>query len=369
MKKTMVRLAMIGIGSTLCFGVTACGKEEAASTAEAKLLTTEAKPMAAEAASAADAESATAEAQPLEELMKNWKLVQFTVKGETTKAEELPSYDLENMAPRFTCEDGIHIVFSNGAKDHPGTVSLENGQYILRYDDTTRDMTATLSGDRLTVVNDKGTLEIIFRVGEEADGPAEEEHVPLVEQWDDSIVERYVASYVVSEEETLEMLKAIGKDSAEYFSGTDYKFDVVMDLKEDGTAVLYYDFEEWIQILKDNLSVKFNDLMIAKYEEDGVSKEELEKQMTAIGFRDLDQMLDSMKISVMEELDPMLREQLKVITDIRIEMTWSKEGDTLILNNGNGIEIGADGSFDYHLPKNQSITGAEYDLHFEPVAR
>ena len=41
----------------------------------------------------------------------------------------------------------------------------------------------------------------------------------------------------------------------------------------------------------------------------------------------------------------------------------------MILNNGNGIEIGSDGSFDYHLPKNQSITGAEYDLHFEPVAR
>ena len=188
--------------------------------------------------------------------------------------------------------------------------------------------------------------------------------------WEDDIVTRYVASYVITDEETVELLKAQGEgDSAEYFLGTDFVIDVVLDLKEDGSASMYYDFERWINIMEANLNKNFDDLILAKYEEEGVSREELEKQMRARGFRNLEDALGVAKRTFMRRVDPALRECFQEIENIRINMTWTQEGDTLSLDGLGDLQIKGNGSFDYTLPADQSVGGNPYELHFIPVTK
>ena len=45
---------------------------------------------------------------------------------------------------------------------------MENGKYVISYDDTDQTMSAVLSGDTLTITNNKGTLDIVFKKKPEA---------------------------------------------------------------------------------------------------------------------------------------------------------------------------------------------------------
>lgn len=351
MRNLVVKVAVFGISCALCFGTVACGNEGVNNSADASM--TVAK---------------TTEAQPIEALMQDWKLVQFTVKGETTKASELTKNELETMAPRFSCSDGTHVVFRNSNKAHNGTVREENGKYAITYDDTYQAMIATVSGDRLTLVNEKGTLEIIFEVRGDEPEEAETETLPLKEQWDDSVVARYVASYEVTGEEIEEVLNKIGKDTAEYFTGTDYTVDVLMDLQDDGSVVIYYDYDAFITTLEDNLSDKFNEIMIAQYEKDGTSREELEKQMLHMGFNSLEEGLDNMRVTVLEMADPALRKMMND-NNMRMRLNWKEDGDKIYIVGRKDMEFNEDGSFDYTLQAAKTLTGKEYDLHFVPVNR
>ena len=351
MRNLVVKVAVFGISCALCFGTVACGNEGVNDSADASM--TAAK---------------TTEAQPIEALMQDWKLVQFTVKGETTKASELPKNELETMAPRFSFSDGTHVIFHNGMKDHSGTVREENGQYIISYDDTTQGMIATVSGDKLTIVNEKGTLEFVFEVRGEDPEEVEAEAVPMIEQWDDSVVARYIASYEVTGEEIEDVLNKIGKGTAEYFTGTDYTVDVLMDLQDDGSVVIYYDYDAFIKTLEDNMSDKFNEIMIAKYEKDGTSREALEKQMLQMGFKSLEEGLDNMRVTVLEMADPALRELLND-NNMRMRLNWKEDGDKMYIVGRKDMEFNEDGSFDYTLQAAKSLTGKEYDLHFVPVNR
>lgn len=351
MRNLVVKVAVFGISCALCFGTVACGNEGVNDSADASM--TAAK---------------TTEAQPIEALMQDWKLVQFTVKGETTKASELPKNELETMAPRFSCSDGTHVIYHNSMKDHSGTVREENGQYIITYDDTTQGMIATVSGDKLTIVNEKGTVEFVFEVRGEDPEEVEAEVVPMIEQWDESVVARYVASYEVTGEEIEDVLNKIGEDTAVYFTGTDYTVDVLMDLQDDGSVVIYYDYDAFIKTLEDNLSDKFNEIMIAKYEKDGTSREALEKQMLNMGFKSLEEGLDNMRVTVLEMADPALRKMMNN-NNMRVRLHWKEDGDKMYIVGRKDREFNEDGSFDYTLQAAKTLTGKEYDLHFVPVNR
>ena len=353
MRNLVIKVAVFGISCALCFGTVACGNEGVNDSADASMTAVK-----------------TTEAQPIEALMQDWKLVQFTVKGETTKASSLPKNELETVAPRFSFSDGTHVIFHNGMKDHSGTVREENGQYIISYDDTTQGMIATVSGDKLTIVNEKGTLEFVFEVRGEDPEEVEAEAVPMIEQWDDSVVALYVASYVVTKEEVEALLDSHGQEFSDYFADGEYSFDVLMDLKDDGSAIIYYDFDIFIRALEEGMSNNFNDVMLAQYEEeDGMSREEVEQQMMRMGFKSLEEGLDNMRVSVLEEVDPVLRKEMSSIKDMRIRMNWKKDGDTQYLVGHKNMEFHEDGSLDYTLPAAKSLTGQECDLHFVPVAR
>ncbi len=361
MKNLIVRAAVFGMGCALCFGTAGCGTEYAVPTTSGQMMQ---KPISAE-----NAEQITTQEQEVSGVIGNWEWIEFTVKGETTKREDIPYEAIREDGPHIVCEDGIHCLYSNAGKQHTGTIREENGQYIVTYDDGTKSMIGTVSGDVFTLVNEKGTLELILQ-RKAAAVQQEEEKVPAIEVWDEDIEARYVASYVITEEKTAELLKAIGKeDRSGYFTGMDSVFDVVMDLKDDGSAVMYYDIEGWSADMKDNLESKFYDTMIAKYEEDGISREELEKQMIQNGYKSLEDGLDVMKRAFLKELDPMIEEVMQPTKDIRIHMTGTKEGDTLYLEGAGHLQINDDGSFDYRMPAAQSIAGEAYDLHFVPVNR
>ncbi|MCR5209831.1 MAG: hypothetical protein K6C99_06450 [Lachnospiraceae bacterium] len=96
------------------------------------------------------------------ELAADWELVEFTVKGETTRTEDLLE-SVRKKAPAFRCDDGVNCVFSNNGKDHPGTISEKDGQYVISYEDTDEIMTVERSGNELTLVNGKGTVTVVFR--------------------------------------------------------------------------------------------------------------------------------------------------------------------------------------------------------------
>lgn len=90
-----------------------------------------------------------------------WELVQFTVNDQTTMAKDMDA-DLRSMAPGFTCEDGVNCVVSNAGKFHPGTITEQDGTYVIDFDDTDQNMTGTIEGNTLTLVNAKGTVTFVF---------------------------------------------------------------------------------------------------------------------------------------------------------------------------------------------------------------
>ena len=90
-----------------------------------------------------------------------WELVQFTVNDQTTMAKDMDA-DMRKNAPGFVCEDGAKCVVSLSGKDHPGTITEQDGTYVIDFDDTDQDMTGTIEGNTLTLVNTKGTVTFVF---------------------------------------------------------------------------------------------------------------------------------------------------------------------------------------------------------------
>ena len=95
-------------------------------------------------------------------LTSEWSLVEFTVNGNTTRADDLDE-EVRKVAPGFLCEDGENCIISNGGKNHPGTITKEGDQYVIRFDDTEATMSAEISGDTLTMTNNKGSVTFVFR--------------------------------------------------------------------------------------------------------------------------------------------------------------------------------------------------------------
>ena len=100
-------------------------------------------------------------------LAAEWELVSFTVNGKTDYPENF-SDENRKLLPQFKCSDGFNCIFVLNEKEHKGTISEENGKYVISYDDTDQTMSAVLSGDTLTITNNKGTLDIVFKKKPEA---------------------------------------------------------------------------------------------------------------------------------------------------------------------------------------------------------
>ena len=94
-----------------------------------------------------------------------WHLVQFTVNGETTVVADQPWWIkvmFRDKNPAFSSSDGISCVFSNNGKPRNGRMSFSDGVYHIAFSDTKVGMEATITGSKMVLVNDKGTLELIF---------------------------------------------------------------------------------------------------------------------------------------------------------------------------------------------------------------
>ncbi len=95
----------------------------------------------------------------------DWKLVSLRTNGTFTDVEnEQPLVKLITARdnPKFKCKDGTHCTFSMAGKTHNGTISGQDGNYEITYDDTSKPMLAEISGDRLTLKDTNGKFEIVF---------------------------------------------------------------------------------------------------------------------------------------------------------------------------------------------------------------
>ncbi|MGN1305013.1 MAG: lipocalin family protein [Oscillospiraceae bacterium] len=82
------------------------------------------------------------------DITSKWKLYEMTTAEKSTKFDVLPA---GSLAPKFSSKDGKSFTFSLNGKTHTGTLTENNGVYTLDFDDTTKTMEATISGDTLTL--------------------------------------------------------------------------------------------------------------------------------------------------------------------------------------------------------------------------
>ena len=95
----------------------------------------------------------------------DWTLVEYTVKGETMRVKDYTEAEksvVDSVVPKFHSEDGKTCTFSVSGKEHTGTLSKEDGKYIITYPDTDKKMIAEISDKTLTIVNEEHTFEIVF---------------------------------------------------------------------------------------------------------------------------------------------------------------------------------------------------------------
>ena len=95
----------------------------------------------------------------------DWKLVEYTVNGTRTVMAETEWYVklfTANMEPAFSTKDGSTCTFSVGGNSHNGTITFDVTEYTIDYDDSQKDMLATIDGDELRIYTADGKLEFIF---------------------------------------------------------------------------------------------------------------------------------------------------------------------------------------------------------------
>ena len=100
----------------------------------------------------------------------DWNLVQFTVNDSKTVVKETPlliKLFTFRMNPRFSCKDGTNFKLTIGKKTHKGTLTEDGGEYTLTFDDSSKQFTAVINGNTLTITNAEGTIEFIFKTGDQ----------------------------------------------------------------------------------------------------------------------------------------------------------------------------------------------------------
>ncbi|MBR4581765.1 MAG: hypothetical protein IKO32_11085 [Lachnospiraceae bacterium] len=94
----------------------------------------------------------------------NWKLVSITTNGtKTDYKNENPIIKIfvSGASPKFKC-DGSSCTLTIGKRAHNGTITGQAGEYVIDYSDSYKDMTATVSADRLYLRDMDGKIEIVF---------------------------------------------------------------------------------------------------------------------------------------------------------------------------------------------------------------
>lgn len=96
------------------------------------------------------------------DITSEWKIEQMTVNGKTVSGASL---QLDSVAPEFSCKDGKNVTFTLNGKTHNGTVTENNGVYLIDFDDSAKDMEARIRNGRLVMkIKDSDTIELIFKL-------------------------------------------------------------------------------------------------------------------------------------------------------------------------------------------------------------
>lgn len=96
------------------------------------------------------------------DITSEWKIEQMTVNGKTVSGASL---QLDSNGPKFSCKDGKNVTFALNGKTHNGTVTENNGVYLIAFDDSAKEMEARIGNGRLVMkIKDSDTIELIFKL-------------------------------------------------------------------------------------------------------------------------------------------------------------------------------------------------------------
>lgn len=96
----------------------------------------------------------------------NWKYIESTVNGNTVNYENespLVKIFVAPASPEFKSSNGVDCVFSINKRKHTGTMTEQDGKYIIDFDDSYKNMIAEIDGDLLTLRSENGNVEVVFR--------------------------------------------------------------------------------------------------------------------------------------------------------------------------------------------------------------
>lgn len=96
-----------------------------------------------------------------------WKLEEYTVNGNTTRVADegfLEKVLFSSSDPKFVCKDGVNCTFSLNKVDHKGTITDNDGIYVIDFSDTYKNLFARIDGDKLIMINEAGTVKFVFSV-------------------------------------------------------------------------------------------------------------------------------------------------------------------------------------------------------------
>lgn len=96
------------------------------------------------------------------DITSEWKIEQMTANGKTVSD---PLMQFDSKAPKFSCKDGKNVTFALLGKTHNGTVTENNGVYLIAFDDSTKDMEARIENSKLVLkIKDSDTMELVFKL-------------------------------------------------------------------------------------------------------------------------------------------------------------------------------------------------------------
>ena len=88
--------------------------------------------------------------------------------NQDTRRSALKLFTADAM-PAFSCPEGFRCEFSLNKKTHRGILTEEgNDKYRIDFSDSYKPFLAEITGDRLTLKNEKGNISIVFKVRQDA---------------------------------------------------------------------------------------------------------------------------------------------------------------------------------------------------------
>lgn len=94
-----------------------------------------------------------------------WEIKEFTVNGTTTKMEDTPTWlkiISASRNPKFSCKDGTNCTLSVNKKTRTGTVTMEDGHYVITFKNATTKFYGTISGNTLFLHDEGGKVLLVF---------------------------------------------------------------------------------------------------------------------------------------------------------------------------------------------------------------